>query len=98
MSNYPKQISKSVLLLDGQIINWKIGTTIWRTVDDAFRSRQLVWLFFDIFTNSPERLTVDSISKLVKDVEENNEFFECRKWFTRYKIHEKYNKHMLRPY
>ena len=97
MEGYPKEIHKTVLLLDRQIINWKTGSTIWRTVDDAFRNKQLVWLF-DILANEPERLTVDATSILVNDSEENNRFFECCEWFKQYEIHEKYSEHMFKPY
>jgi len=92
MDLYPKLMHKNVLLLDGAIINWKVGTRHWPTVQDAFDNRQYLWLF-----KIPEdRLSVASYTKVVNDLDENNQFFEDDEWLKKYPIHAKFKGFM--PY
>lgn len=86
-------VHASVLLLDGKIVNWKVGKKVWRTVMGAFWSRQFIWLM----EVDGDRLSVDYLSFPCDTSEEISEVFEIKapKFLSRYKFHEKYSGHKL---
>jgi hypothetical protein len=94
---YPRQLHRNVLLLDGKIINYRIGTTLWKDVGTAFNNKQHQWVF-NIAMKESHRLSVDSMSAVVANVQENEEFFDDKEWFKQYSIHEDYGEHMFKPY
>jgi hypothetical protein len=90
---YPKTLFKNVLLSDGKIINWEIGTTCWDSVDKAFCSRQPLKLLEEL-----GQLTAQYESCVVHSAEENNAFFQDEAFFRQFPIHEQFPKFMFRPY
>ena len=86
---------KNVLLLDGKIVNWKMGSTHWNDVDTAFLNRQFVSLFSLINSG---RLTVQSTMQEIYTLQEHQAFMEDIEWFKQFEMHEEYSKYIFSPY
>ncbi len=97
MSEYPKKLYKSVLLIDGKIANWKIGANGWKSLGRAFRNRHHSSII-DMSTIDPSRLGTECVGYVVNNHKENNEFFRDRNWFKQFTIHEQYKDKILSPF
>lgn len=94
-SSYPKILYANVLLLDGEIINFKTGQHSWE--DGKWNNnRQPIKLVIE----NEDKITSQTFSKVVKTIEENNSFFEneAKEFYKKFKIHEKYPKSSYKPY
>lgn len=89
---YPKILFQNVLLLDNKIVNWKTGKTHWKDIDKALNNRQPLY----VLKQNKNNLSVRSKSKLINNIEENNEFFNDTSWYKQFELHEKFN--LNKPY
>jgi hypothetical protein len=80
--SYPHSISASVLLLDGEIYNWRVGEYPW----DCPESVKMRYSDFDKI----DRMKVESKEFVVNNDEEHAEVFEtlAGEWFRTFKINE----------
>lgn len=94
---YPKKLHANVLLFDGKIINWKVGTTCWN--DDAwimYRQPAIVCKHY----LHPERFSADVFTMAVFNDNQRNYFFRtvAEEFMRMYDIHEQYSSNMFLPY
>ena len=93
---YPRTVHANVLLLDGKIINWKIGDANW--VDSKWvRNRQPDIAYCVGFY---ERVEAQVFAAIVNNVNENQLFFNkiAIEFFKMFEISEYYEDSMFLPY
>lgn len=83
---YPHYVNASVLLLDGEIYNWKIGNQRWENPS------MVKMRFSDMHMIKEGRFTVKNKYFLVNNDKEHNDVFNihARKWFKNWKISKKH--------
>jgi len=85
-NKYPKMLRANVLLLDGEIINWKTGTTSWEGYN-WINSRQQVNLI-----RSGGEIHSEVLEKNILSEDQWDKFFEVDsvEFYKQYKVHEKF--------
>ena len=73
----------NALLVDGMLVNWKIGNTCWDTVETALCNRQPLKVLLD----NPDNVTVAHEAIKVYSVEEKGKVFRDTQFFKQFKIH-----------
>lgn len=87
-------IYKSVLLVDGMMVNWKIGTVFWDTVDKALEYRQPIKVPLD----NPGNITVKYEAIQTKSKKETNDAFLNSTFFKQFRIHPDVEDIIILPY
>ena len=92
---YPLLLHANVLLLDGEIINWKTGMTSWED-GKWVNSKQPLNIVLKVDRG---RLKSETFSKIVNNYKENNTFFEkiAVNFYKTYEVSERYSNSMFRP-
>ena len=73
----------NALLVNGMLVNWKIGNTCWDTVETALCNRQPLKILLD----NPDKVTVAHEAITVSSVEERSKVFQDTQFFKQFKIH-----------
>ncbi|HEK9103686.1 TPA: hypothetical protein SUB30_005189 [Bacillus pseudomycoides] len=84
IDTYPHDVHASVLLLDGEIYNWKIGQRYWRSPWD------MTWRF--PLPDNMDKFTVETNKWTVNTPEEHSEVFQkhAREWFKQWEVVDDY--------
>ena len=88
---YPHDLHASVLLLENQIIQWKVGPNAWENVYS-------ITIRGEIPLGGLDALAVQSTTWTVHDDKEHNDVFQkhAGKWFKQWKMHK--NHRGAKPY
>lgn len=83
---YPYNLNASVLLLDDEIYNWKIGNQIWE------HPSCVKMLYDDMKLIKEGRFKVENKSFVINSSEEHQEVFEKKAfdWFKNWKVSDKH--------
>lgn len=94
--SYPKKLYANVLLLDGEIINWKTGQKNWEN-GRWISSRQPVNLLIGVVDSRLESYT---FCVEVNNTVENNIFFAStsKEFYKMFEISEYCRNHLITPY
>ncbi|MGE6599686.1 hypothetical protein [Bacillus proteolyticus] len=84
VDTYPHDVYASVLLLDGEIYNWKIGQRYWKS------PWGMTWRF--PLPESMDKFTVETNKWTVNTPKEPEEVFQnhAREWFKQWEVAEGY--------
>lgn len=79
---YPHFVYANVLLFDGKIYSWKVGSTQWQAPEQVTMHVRN----FD----KMDRMEVKTIAFAVNNTEEHNDAFDtkARKWYSQWEDHE----------
>ena len=76
-------IYRNVLLVDGMLVNWKVGRGCWYSVNAALVYRQPIKVLLD----NPDSVTVTHEAIETSSVEEVAAVFQDTSFFKQFKIH-----------
>ena len=98
MAEYPKTLYANVLLLDGNIINWKTGDRSWEG-GNWINNRQPLSIVVECATGDPERLQSETFSAVVYNDDQNQLFFAdtSKEFYKMFELSERYGSG-FRPY
>ncbi len=93
MEKYPYEIHVCVLLLDNMIVNWKISSTLWDSVNIAFNNRQPMWLLKEtVKNNNMGNLSVEYETHTCNNSQENQAIFRgAMEFYKKWKLHPNFN-------
>ena len=91
-NEYPHRVFASVVLLNGEIINWKTGNYRW--TKESIRSARMPKIAFDNW----DKLEIRSRSFVVKNTEQHNRAFciEAKNFYKQFPLPKNYD--AMRPY
>ncbi len=91
-NKYPHVVFASVALIDGKIVNWKVGKCRW-SIKNIWHFTHPIWIF-----KHSEKVKIRTRSFVVKNGDEHDRAFGFRAntFFRRYPLHENFC--LLKPY